>query len=89
MCVKAVPSGMQVAVRATVWRLAYPDASTAEPSNVTYNQFPAPRYPTDERIVPVGRCVRGWLTFVAPQGKRPQSVEYQPDGDQPLNWVVA
>lgn len=62
------------------WHLLYADNTTAEPSNIGYRQFPKPEYPWDDREVAAGRCIRGWIVFEVPAGKRPTVVQYQPSG---------
>lgn len=71
------------------WTLVFEDGAIVEASNTTYNQFVQPQYPNDpERLVPAGRCARGWITFAVPEGKTPKLVEYQPKGSL-INWVVS
>ncbi len=69
------------------WAVTYSDGAVIEASNITYRQFPQPEYPQD-RLVPVGRCVRGWITFGVPVGHKPQFVEYQPRGGGVTDWLV-
>jgi hypothetical protein len=38
---------------------------------------PEPKYP-DGKVLPVGRCERGWISFPVPPGKRPTTVLYRP-----------
>jgi len=71
----------------TSWSLSYADHTTIDPSSIGYRQFPAPEYPWDERDVAAGQCVRGWLTFAVPAGKRPATVHYQPQSFQ-ADWKV-
>jgi hypothetical protein len=87
VCARAVPSSDdQISVSWLPWSLVYSDGSVVEASQITYAGFPKPAYPVD-RIVPVGRCVRGWVVFEAPGGKRPTMVEYQTDAGV-LDWMV-
>jgi len=60
------------------WALAYQDGSRQRLSNVTYQDFPSPQYPTEAVPVRAGECVQGWLTFPVPKAKRPEFVEYAP-----------
>ena len=71
------------------WALVYADNTTIEPSSIGYQQFPLPEYPWDEKKLQPGRCVRGWITFPAPKGKRPTMVEYTPAEDPPTDWQVS
>lgn len=70
------------------WRLVYADHTTIDPSNIGYQQFPEPAYPWDEREVAGGQCIRGWITYPAPVGKRPAFVEYGPQGFI-ADWTVS
>lgn len=71
------------------WALVYADDTTAEASSVGYQQFPKPGYPFGEKIVPQGRCVRGWITFPVPAKLRPVAIEYAPEGElMPVRWAV-
>jgi len=69
------------------WAVTYADGAVVQPSNVIYGQFPQPEYPQD-RVVPVGRCVRGWITFGVPAGRHPQFIEYQPQDGGVTDWLV-
>jgi hypothetical protein len=66
-----------VETTAIPWQLHYADDTTADASNIEYNQFPAPRYHFSN-VIAKGSCLRGWLTFAVPPGKRPVTVEYTP-----------
>lgn len=69
------------------WLLIYADHTTIEPSSVGYQQFPLPAYPWGEKEVTAGQCVRGWITFPVPAGKRPATVQYNPQGFR-ADWAV-
>ncbi|MEV4510757.1 hypothetical protein AB0K00_17515 [Dactylosporangium sp. NPDC049525] len=68
------------------WSLVYADGTTATPSSVTYQQFDAPEYPITDRTIKVGRCIRGWVTFTAPAGKKATMVEYQSRDGNVFDW---
>jgi hypothetical protein len=70
------------------WSLVWDDSTRAEPSHIGYQQFPQPEYPFGDTVVQAGRCVRGWITFPVPVGKKPAMVEYQPQPDSPLAGTV-
>jgi len=70
------------------WVLMYADGAVIEPSSTGYVHFPNPAYPWDDQPVRVGRCVRGWIVFPVPSGERPASIQYQPDGYEPIEWRV-
>lgn len=70
------------------WRLTYADHTTIEPSGTGYRQFPQPEYPWGERELSDGQCIRGWITFAVPAGKRPATIQYQPSNFK-ADWAVA
>lgn len=70
------------------WRLTYADHTTIEPSSVGYQQFPEPNYPWDERDVSAGQCIRGWVTYPVPIGKRPATIQYQSSSFR-TDWQVS
>ncbi|MFB9187349.1 hypothetical protein ACFFX1_55275 [Dactylosporangium sucinum] len=76
-------------VNDTPWLLVYADGTMAEPSNTGYGQFDEPGFPMADRAVPSGRCVRGWITFVAPAGKRATMVEFQWTDGTVVDWATS
>lgn len=75
------------------WSLVYADATQAQPSNTGYNAFPKPEYPWDDHPLPWTRCIRGWIVFPVPAGKRPTMVEYAPPPDPArptmvIDWAI-
>lgn len=70
------------------WHLVYADHTVMDPSSIGYQQFPQPEYPWDERQVIGGRCIRGWITFAVPVGKKPVMVEYSPR-NYVIDWAVS
>jgi len=71
------------------WTLVYADDTVIEPSSTGYQQFPLPEYPWGEEPLVPGRCVRGWITYPVPKGKRPVFVQWSP-GEEPVppRWAV-
>lgn len=88
VCVTKATGGTPY-VNNSPWLLIYPDGTNAEPSSDGYNQFDMPGYPMGDRDVPAGRCVRGWITFLAPKGKRAVMVEYQRGDGTVLDWAAS
>jgi len=70
------------------WRLIYADNTTIDPSSIGYQQFPEPAFPWGEREVAGGRCVRGWIVYPAPIGKKPKYIEFAPEGFT-ADWAVS
>lgn len=89
VCVKAIQGDTEIGVSWRPWALIYPDGAVVQPSNIGYRQFPTPGYPNDDRAVPAGRCVRGWVTFEVPATSRPAMVEHQGDARKVLDWTVS
>jgi len=74
-------------VRSSSWVVRDAGNGLTDPSSLTYDQFPAPQYPTE---VPLDAgCVRGWVTYPIVAGKALTSVQYvsesQPD---PVTWTA-
>ena len=86
-CLNSQPAGMKTAVSWRPWALVFADGGIVKAASVEYSAFPQPMLPNDDRIVPTGRCVRGWVTFAARTDARPALVEYQPEGVL-LDWTV-
>jgi hypothetical protein len=76
-----------VAVSWKTWALVYGDFTVVPASTTDSEQFTQPAFPFAERVVPAGRCVRGWITFPVPADQRPSMVEYQPHGYL-ADWTV-
>lgn len=75
-------------ISSTSWYLGFADNTTAEPSNVTYSQFPHPVYPFD-RTVAAGTCTRGWVTFPVPAAQKPVKIVYSnSNGSVPTEWLI-
>jgi hypothetical protein len=69
------------------WVLVYADHTRIEASSIGYQQFPKPEYPSGDTDVVAGQCIRGWITYPVPAGKKPSAVHYQPQGFQ-ADWLV-
>lgn len=70
------------------WALSYTDGTVIEEmSSWSADWWDVPLYP-QERTVPAGRCVKGWVPFEVPRGSRPELVTYQPVGRTALEWRV-
>jgi hypothetical protein len=69
------------------WGLHYTDNSLAVAAEANNDAFPRPEYPFTPRTLPAGTCVRGWITFSAPGGQRPTTIDYTPHGAD-ARWTV-
>src|SRR6059058_4400303 len=71
------------------WKLRNdPRVIVLEKTNARCNDaFPRPEYPFTSRTLPAGTCVRGWITFSAPGGQRPTTIDYTPHGAD-ARWTV-
>jgi hypothetical protein len=76
-----------VTVSWKTWALVYAAFTVVPASTTDSEQFTQPAFPFAERLVPAGRCVRGWITFPVPADQRPTMVEYQPHG-YIADWTV-
>ncbi len=70
------------------WTLTSPDGTTIEPLNSWSDAvLIAPLYPNDQsKATTVGQCRKGWVPFAVPDGWRPRTVEYRPEGGGTLTW---
>lgn len=66
------------------WSLVFPDDVVSD-STKTREGVTSPEYPLEAERLKPDRCVRGWLTFVLHEGRKPALVAYQPGGrdDEP------
>jgi hypothetical protein len=62
------------------WSLEYADDTVVTPASAWSDEtFRVQLYPGIERRVREGGCVRGWILFEVPKGKRPVRLVYAPD----------
>lgn len=74
--------GQGMSVSWAPWSLDFADDTSIDSvSEWSPEWFNVSLYPAVGKNVPVGRCVRGWVLFAAPKGKRPVRVTYSPGGD--------
>ena len=75
-------SGQETSVSWDPWSLEYSDDTTVDAVNEwSAEWFDVSLYRGLGKTVPVGRCVRGWILFATPKGKRPVRIMYSPGGD--------
>lgn len=65
-----------VYINNSTWHLVYADHTLIEASHIGYQQFPEPSFPWGDKDLAKGRCVRGWITYGVPAGKRPVTIEH-------------
>ncbi|GAA5188418.1 hypothetical protein GCM10023322_39070 [Rugosimonospora acidiphila] len=70
------------------WSLRYPDDSSIVATRTSSAQFPKPAYPSSPQSLRPGQCLRGWVVFAVPAGKRPQIIRYAPQGATPVDWLA-
>jgi hypothetical protein len=70
------------------WLLVYADGTTIAPIRVSYRQFPQPVYPSMQRGLQPGQCLRAWIVFAVPAITRPLMVRYAPFQAIPVNWAA-
>lgn len=72
------------------WSVAYADSTTIEPvSSWSDDWFTVPLYSGFGKTVREGGCLRGWVLFEVPKGKKPVTVIYAPGENSPLEWRVS
>ncbi|GIH16490.1 hypothetical protein [Rugosimonospora africana] len=81
-------SVFQATVSNAPWSLSYPDGTALIPTRATAAQFPQPAYPISPRSLAPGQCLRGWVVFAVPAGRRPQVIRYAPQGATPIDWLI-
>lgn len=75
-CFKTITAKEGISVGWEPWSLAYTNGTIVEPpSSWSADHFSVPLYPRD-RPVREGQCIRGWIPYEVPKGKRPSSVAY-------------
>lgn len=80
VCIQRLTDGDRVPVSWAPWSLEFADDTVTEPvSSWSDEWFRVPLYPAVERLVRVGKCVRGWILFEVPKGKRPVRIVYAPE----------
>ncbi|WP_157251157.1 hypothetical protein [Nonomuraea typhae] len=88
LCLTRNNSSLQLSVSWDPWALSYEDGTVIKtPSSYNLGAWAEPLYPQDH-IVRTGRCVRGWIPFEAPKGKKPELVLYQPGAGTVLEWRI-
>lgn len=88
-CLASNTSGEEVTVSWGPWSLAHADGTVTEAlSSWSDDWWGVPLYPSVDRVVRPGRCVRGWIPFEVDKGARVERVEYQPYGGDVLEWRV-
>jgi hypothetical protein len=68
------------------WSVSFADDTSVAALFLSDGWFDLPLYPQD-RVVPVGRCVRGWIPFEVPKDSKPKTLLYVPS-TSPLEWAI-
>lgn len=91
VCVTKIPDpSKDVSLSWEPWSLAFADSTTIEPvDSWSDDWFTVPLYSGFGKTVRLGKCLRGWVLFEVPAGKRPVTVNYGPRDSVPLEWKVA
>lgn len=93
LCMVQTPDGEPANVTSEPWTLTFGDATTTEPVTALPRAFSVALYPDVSKPLAPGECVRGWIVFEVPKGKRPAAALYTPTNtDAParsLRWHVA
>ncbi|KUH39037.1 hypothetical protein ATE80_09500 [Streptomyces kanasensis] len=71
------------------WSLAYADGAQVEVTGLHGGNFPKPEFPTNDKPVKPGNCVRGGIMFPVEPDQRPERIVYHPDSiEEPIEWAV-
>jgi hypothetical protein len=87
-------TGQGTSVSWAPWSLGFKDDTSIDSvTEWSPEWFSVPLYPAVGKDVVVGRCVRGWVLFAVPKGKRPARIAYSPAAeDGPVvpvtEWAV-
>lgn len=88
-CVTRNTGALPIGVSWGPWSLSYGSGVVVEAASSYGDWWDEPLYP-QQHIVPVGRCVRGWVPFeVRSSDGRPERVTYTPSDGSSLEWTVA
>jgi hypothetical protein len=74
--VKVCVHEADASVSASPWSLVGSDDGNYTSSNITYNQFPLPHYPSGDHPVTPGECVGGWIIFDVPKTVHVSRIRY-------------
>ncbi|MFI6595001.1 hypothetical protein ACIBHX_02065 [Nonomuraea sp. NPDC050536] len=75
-CFKTISAKEGISVGWEPWSLTYKNGTIVDPpSSWSADHFSVPLYPRD-RPVRAGQCVRGWIPYEVPKGKKPSTVAY-------------
>ncbi|MEV5574201.1 hypothetical protein AB0L06_29560 [Spirillospora sp. NPDC052269] len=91
-CLRRSAAGMAT-VAWSSWTIRFADSTAATPAESwSADAFSVPLYPASPRTIRPGVCVRGWVVYEVPRGKRAVSVTYaapSPDSPiPPIDWTV-
>lgn len=89
VCLVENTSTDKVTVSWGPWSLVFGDDTIIQsPSSWSPDGFSVTLYPNNDRVVPTGRCVRGWIPFEVRKGAKPALVSYQPYGGDSMEWTI-
>jgi hypothetical protein len=89
-CVIKSPTGVPVGLSWNPWSVAFADDTTANAADSwSPDDFQVALYPASDRVTKPGHCVRGWIIFEVPKGKKPARVVYAPvSASAPTEWAI-
>lgn len=86
-CITTNSTGKKIPVTFYPWSLQFADDTKIGPATQwSEDQFTVPIFTS--RALDAGGCLRGWVVFEVPAGKRPTRVVYAPAGNTPTEWAV-
>lgn len=90
LCVVKTDGNRNAGISWGPWSLGFADDTTIDPvSSWSAEWFSVPLYPATAKMVRPGHCIRGWILFEVPKGKRPTRIAYSPDSAaNPTEWAI-
>ncbi|WP_392839986.1 hypothetical protein [Streptomyces sp. LN500] len=80
--------GINITVSQGPWALRFPDDTRIEAPFISGGGVPKPEYPTSDKLLRPGDCIRGKLLFAVEKGKRPDRIVYSAGTLEPVEWAV-
>jgi len=82
--VRVCNKGDEVSVSRGPWVLGYDNFEQLHEIDVSGGGLPAPAF--EDRDLAEGDCAKGWVNFTSVPGERPDGIQYQPEGAEPVRW---
>lgn len=71
------------------WSIQSDKGGTYPASNSVWEDFPKPVYPSGaDRLLPNGKCTKGWIMFALSSSEKPSTVDYGNSVGENISWTV-